>query len=685
MNHTSNQKSPSSIPSAVRFSAPRNEGRRTEARRVEPVPSGLDGLYHGTIGQWKSRSVCSKKLWTEAGEINAERESLASLSESELRSRLVSVREQVRRRGADWPEQVGNALPLVAEAARRSLGLTAYPTQIMGAIGIGRGSLVEMATGEGKTLTIALAAAVAGFSGKPCHVITANDYLAERDAADLSAFYKFCGLSVASIQADFEGPQRRAAYRAAVVYCTGKELVADYLRDQILLGPLAESRRRAMTFLLRRRRWRDQLVLRGLHTAIVDEADNQLIDEAVTPLIISRKQENDAMREACLDVDQCASSLLPGEHYDVNERFKEIRLNESGRQYVDEWCESRSGLLSAADWFADLVLQSLQARHFFLKDKQYVIVDGKVVIVDEFTGRPMPGRNWRLGLHQAVEAKEGCEISPPSETLARLSFQNFYRYFNHLSGITGTAFESWREFWRIYELPLIKVPYHLPNIREDLSAAYYTREEEKWAAVLEEIIAYNGAGRPVLVGTRSVEASENLGAMLKARHLECKILNAVRHDQEAEIILRAGDDRAITIATNMAGRGSDIRISKKVEETGGLHVIITEGHGSARVDRQLRGRAGRQGGRGSSRLFASFDDELYQRHLGWLMQVLLRQSLRLGLPGRRLLLSLGFRSSQRRAEKNAQKQRFQLMKQDREIAKSVIGGGAKSATKNESD
>jgi preprotein translocase subunit SecA len=548
----------------------------------------------------------------------------------------------------------------------------------MGALGIGSGSLVEMATGEGKTLTIALAAAIAGFTGKPCHVITANDYLAKRDAAELSRFYEYCGLVVASVAADLEGPKRRDAYLADVVYCTGKELVADYLRDQIALGPLAESKRRAMTYLLRRRRWRDQLVLRGLSIAIVDEADNQLIDEAVTPLIISRKQENESMRETCRAVDGCAATLLPGEHYDVLDRFKEIRLLPDGRQLINEWCAEHQGLLSAPDWVADLVLQSLQARHFFLRDKQYVMVEGKVVIVDEFTGRPMPGRNWRLGLHQAVEAKEGCEISAPSETLARLSFQNFYRYFDHLSGITGTARESWREFWRIYDLPFIKVPYHKPNVRRDQRAAYFVNENDKWDAVVEEILYFHRLERPVLVGTRSVDASEHLGRLLANYNVDCKILNAVRHEQEAEIILRAGDDAAVTIATNMAGRGSDIRISKVVEMRGGLHVILTEGHESGRVDRQLRGRAGRQGGQGSSRLFASFEDELFQRHLNRVIRTITRKWLDWALPGRDTLLSFGFFLAQKRAERRSQRQRFLLMKQDQEIAKSVIGGGAKS-------
>lgn len=663
----------------VRFSAPSNEGRRTEIRKVEPVPAGFDGWVHDLTGWWKSRPRWSQRLWEEAGAIEAARLALAELPERAFRAKLRSVRGQVRRRGAAWPEQVGVALPLVAEAARRSLGLTAYRTQLMGALAIGQGTLVEMATGEGKTLTIALAAAIAGFSGKPCHVITANDYLAGRDADELSHFYEYCGLRVAAIAAENESLQRREAYRAEVVYCTGKELVADYLRDQIALGPLAESRRRAMTYLLRRKRWRDQVVLRGLHAAIVDEADNQLIDEAVTPLIISRKQENEAMRDACLAVDTCAASLLPNEHYEVVERFKEVRLLPSGKERIDAWCADRKGLLSAPDWVADLVLQSLQARHFFLKDRQYVMVDGKVVIVDEFTGRPMPGRNWRLGLHQAVEVKEGCDPSAPSETLARLSFQNFYRYFEHLSGITGTARESWREFWRIYELPFVKVPYHKPNLRHDEPSAFYVRESEKWEAVVAEIAAFNRAGRPVLIGTRSVDASEQLGRMLQDQKLDYKILNAVRHEQEAEIILRAGDAESITIATNMAGRGSDIRISRAVEANGGLHVILTEGHESGRVDRQLRGRAGRQGGQGSSRLFASLDDELYQRHLNRFIKVILDRWIRCLLPGRRFLLARSFRLAQRRAENRSRRQRFLLMKQDQEIAKSVIGGGAKSS------
>lgn len=667
------------------FVAPRNEEKRTEIRIPEFISSGLDGLCHSGLGRWKSRSFYSDELWTSSGDVERVREQLALVSERELRARIRSIRSQVRRKSGQWPDYVKEALPLVAEAARRSLGLTAYRTQLMGAMAVGSGALVEMATGEGKTLTISLAAAIAGFSGMPCHVITANDYLARRDAADFATFYEYCGLKVASIQADQKLPERKEVYSTDVVYCTGKELVADYLRDQILLGSLADGKRRAMSALLGRRIWQDHIVLRGLSIAIVDEADNQLIDEAVTPLIISRQQENEAMRDACLSVEGCSASLIPWDHYEIDERYKEVHLLEPGKALVEKWCEGKIGLLSAPSWVSDLVLQSLQARHFFLKDKQYVMDDGKVIIVDEFTGRPMPGRNWRLGLHQAVEAKEGCEVSAPSETLAKLSFQNFYRYFSHLSGITGTGHEARLEFWRVYELPYVRIPYYRPNLRQDLDAVYCVKETEKWDAILQEIINCNKSGRPVLIGTRSVDSSEMLGRLLEQHNLGCKILNAVRHNQEAEIILRAGDAGAITIATNMAGRGSDIRISKKVESLGGLHVILTEGHGSRRIDRQLRGRAGRQGGRGSSRLFASFDDELYQRHLNKALRVCLNQWIRLGLPGRELLFALGFSLGQRRAEHKSQSQRFLLLKQEREIAKSVIGGSSKSAALRSED
>lgn len=661
--------------SNLKFTPPRVEARRTEIPHLEEVPQGFDGLVHDAIGRWKSRRGQSRRLWELSESIEARVDDLRKVSERQLRSLMHKQRLAVRRSGARWSEELPASLPLVVEAARRTVGLRAYRTQIMGALSIGEGFLAEMGTGEGKTLTIALAAAVGAWTGRPCHVITANDYLAVRDSEQFGLFFNLCGLQTASVTGEIEGEERGQRYLADVVYCTGKELVADFLRDQIILGPLADSTRRAALRLSGRLVRPIPTVLRGLHIAIVDEADNQLIDEAVTPLIISRKEENEVLREACSEAEKCAATLLPGEDYELNERHKDIRLLEAGRQRIREWCRGKNGFLSAVDWMSDLVSQSLQARHFFLRDKQYVMVEGKVVIVDEFTGRLMPGRSWRLGLHQAVEAKEEAELSSPSETLARLSFQKFYRFFPHLAGITGTGRESAREFWRLYQLPLVEVPRHRPDVRRDWPSRFFHRESDKWEAVIDEIAAIHGEGRPILIGTRSVSASEHLASLLSKREMVYSLLNAVRNNQEAAIIAEAGEKGAITIATNMAGRGTDVMIKNSVRELGGLHVMLTEAHESGRIDRQLRGRAGRQGDPGTTRLFVSFEDELIQRFLDPVSTWLVERWIRAGLPGQNWILRGAAAWAQWRAERKSRRQRFMVMRQDAEMAKSIIGGG----------
>lgn len=656
-----------------KFVTPSSDARRTEVREPEKSVRGLDGLVCDLQGWWKGRPRKSNDLWEMAGRLHEEAAGLDSLTPGQLKNKLNDARQAVRRRGANWRSELHNCLPCVVEAARRATGLKAYRTQIAGALGLGDRSLVEMATGEGKTLTIALTAAVAGWSGKPCHVITANDYLASRDAKNLTRFYELCGLSVSSVTGQEQGAQRRQQYLASVVYTTGKELVADYLRDQLALGDLSSSSRRAVARLRGFTQGDDRTVLRGLSTAIIDEVDNQLIDEAVTPLIISRQQENPVLSEACHAAERYAAGLLPGEDYTVNERFREIRLLDPGREKIREYCRKEKGFLGAGAWMTDLVIRSLEARHFYLRGKQYVLVDGKVTIVDEFTGRLMPGRSWRLGVHQAVEAKEESEPTPPSETLAQLSFQRFYRFFDHLAGITGTAREVKGEFWRIYGLPFVEIPRHKPNQRKDLPNAFFTDSTDRWNAIVEEIEALHAEGRPVLIGTRSVEASERLADRLRSRNLAFELLNAVRQDFEAAIVSRAGDTGSITIATNMAGRGTDIVLGSGVVNRGGLHVIVSEGHSSGRIDRQLRGRSARQGDPGTTRLFAAWDDELFQRHLPTPLLALFRPWIHTAAPGWRTLLSIAFRIAQKRAEKRSRRQRFLVLRQDDEVAKSVIG------------
>ncbi len=659
------------------MTAPLVEVRRTELVLPEKLPSGLDAIVHRAHGAWHSRDKFSQDFQREAFALHAAAGQLASASESELKVEMRQRRDAVRRAGGGWRQAFADALPVVVEQAHRALGFRAFPVQLMGALGLADGRLVEMATGEGKTLTIALAAAASGWQARPVHVITANDYLAQRDATTLRAFYERCGLTVAAVTGPMEAPARREAYRAQVVYTTSKELVADFLRDRLVLGVMADPGRRMVAKLLRGGVGEEPIVLRGLHTAIVDEADNQLIDEAVTPLIISRPQPNEALVQLCREANRLAGELLPGEHYELNLRHKEAKLLAAGHQHIDTWCEQHGrSIFNRPGWVSGLVVQALQARHFFLRDKQYVITDGKIVIVDESTGRVMPGRSWQLGLHQAVEAKEGLDITQPNESLARLSFQRFFRLFRRLGGITGTAAEAAPEFWQIYELPFLKVPPNRPNIRRRWPAKFFATADEKWHAVVEEICAVHAEGRPVLIGTRSVAASEHLGRLLTQKNLSFTLLNAVRHEQEAAIVLLAGEARGITVATNMAGRGTDIRLGTGVAAVGGLHVILTEPHDSGRIDRQLEGRAGRQGDPGSSRLFASLEDDLAERFMSALTRRFAARLLAGGGPQGERLVGRLFRRAQASAEGAAFRRRRLVMVQDHELASALMPGQA---------
>jgi Preprotein translocase subunit SecA (ATPase, RNA helicase) len=656
---------------------PTQDQRRTEVARPEALPTGLDAVAHRWQGRWRGRGKAADELRESALRVHAAAETLRHASNHELAELLREGAGRVRRLGARWSEEFEAILPPLVEVADRQLGMRPYPVQIMGALGLGRGRLVEMATGEGKTLTIALAAAPSGWLRRPCHVITANDYLAERDAKALARFYEFCGVRAGFVTATMAAEERAKNYAAEVVYTTSKELVADFLRDRLVLGPLHSAQRRAVRNLLKATAPRLPLITRGLFTAIVDEADNLLIDEAVTPLIISRKDENTELQDACRLAAKVVEELVEDEHYAVDEDYKDVRLTPAGVQRVGELVSWRTGTYHAATWMRELVEQALRARRFYIRGKHYVVQNGTVVIVDEFTGRLMPGRSWRLGLHQAVEAKEGLAISPPTEALARLSFQRFFRLFRRLSGITGTAREAADEFWTTYELPFTSIPPNRPCQRIEWPTLYYRTAEEKWAAIVREIETVHATGRPVLVGTRSVAASESLAERLQERGLAFTILNAVRHKEEAGIILRAGEKYVITIATNMAGRGTDIRIDADVARLGGLHVILTEPHESGRIDRQLQGRSGRQGDPGSTRTFASFEDEVLVRFLPKVSQGLLRSLVgNVNSGWARALAKRAFRRAQRSAERRAQRQRRLVMQQDAQLAESLTMGYA---------
>lgn len=648
--------------------APAQDYQRTRYRLPSKPLQGADAALNRLIGHYQRRPQIAERLRQDAEAINALAPEFLELSDGMLHQRLMELREKFHRGGSSVEGHLRPALAAIREASSRKLGMRPFLVQIMGALALYRGYLAEMATGEGKTLTAGLAAVLAGWTKRPCHIVTVNDYLVERDADRLGPLYIFCGIRVGCVTGAMDQPARIKGYGCDVTYTTSKELLADFLRDRIRLGALQNPTRRLIRHLLSplsaAQAAKEGLVMRGLHTAIVDEADSVLIDEAVTPLIISAPHENEQLKEAGRTANAIIANLRPGEDYEAKLRYKEIELTESGKQKLQDHAATLPGLWRGTDRRMELVVQALVAREFFLRDKQYILADGKVVIVDEFTGRPMPQRTWREGMHQAIEAKEALEISDPSETIARLSFQRFFRCFHNLSGMTGTAHEASAEFWQIYGLPVVPIPTNRPCIRQSLPDRIFGNEEAKWAAIVEEIEQIHAKGRPILVGTRSVFASELLAGLLARKHLQFNVLNASRLSEEASIISMAGEHARITIATNMAGRGTDILLGAGVAALGGLHVIATERHESGRVDRQLFGRSARQGDPGSSQAFVSLQDELIARYLPSAVQKAVRQSFKRGAPASRQLAISGFWLAQRKAQRLAAKQRQSVLRND---------------------
>lgn len=580
------------------------------------LPKGLDRLAHNLLGRSKRRTAIKKAWFRQAESIHQLSLEFNSFTDRELRNHLNRSQAVFRRQKKDHPEQqLSEALALIAEAADRSLGMRPFPVQILGALAIYHGYLAEMATGEGKTLTACLPAILFAWSGKPCHVITANDYLATRDAKEMDPLYRFCQLTTGWVSSQMSAAERKENYQRNLVYTTSKELLADYLRDKLLLGSDFQASRRRLKCRHKNTESTTQgTVMRGIDAAIIDEADSILIDEAVTPLIISQPQENKPLNQAYQAANEIICHLTRDRDYKVDFRHREVSLLPEGEQRVATLADSFDGLWKSEIRRKELVLTALTAKELYDRDKQYVIADEKVVIVDEFSGRMMPQRTWRQGLHQSVEIQEGLPLSDPSETLARLSFQRFFRLFRRLGGMTGTAHEASNELWHIYNLPVLLIPTNRPCERRYLPNRYYRDQQSKWQAICTEIESCHHLGQPVLIGTRSIDASEQLANLLTERGLAFQLLNAVKHQEEAEIIANAGECGQITIATNMAGRGADIKLGKGVAALGGLHVIVSERNESCRIDRQLLGRCARQGQPGSVRIYSSLEDNLIKRY-----------------------------------------------------------------------
>jgi preprotein translocase subunit SecA len=658
---------------------PARDYHRTHIVVPDKLPQGLDRLVCSLAGRWHRRSNICTTLLREAEQITAASLQLRKLADRRLRDRLQDMHCVLRRQQRGCAAILPDALAAMAEAAYRTVGLRPYPVQILGAMALYQEYLAEMATGEGKSLTACFPAILAGWTGRPCHIITVNDYLAGRDAEEMRPLYTFCNVSVGCVTSEMDPQERRRQYDKGVVYTTSKEILADFLRDRLKLGNSQHPTRRLIRCLLRPQALeREGLVMRGLHTAIVDEADSVLIDEAVTPLIISQPQENAPLLESCRNAHAIAASLTPGIDYRIVLKYREITLTKSGQDKTRERAALLPGLWRGRARREELVVQALTAREFYQQDKQYVVRDGKVVIVDEFTGRLMPNRTWRHGLHQAVEAGEDLELSKPSETLARLSFQRFFRFFAKLSGMTGTAQEAASEFWYIYGLPVLSIPTHRPCIRTMLADRVFPKAAEKWQALAEEVARLHETKRPVLVGTRSVKASERLAALLAAKGLSCNLLNAVRHKEEARIVAAAGESGAITIATNMAGRGTDIKLGRGVAAAGGLHVIASERHESRRIDRQLFGRCARQGDPGSAQAFMSVDDELIQRFVSPRLSRRLVTALANQRPAAQRIAERTLVYAQRVAQRQAFQQRRGVLQMDTWLADalSFTGSGA---------
>ena len=537
---------------------------------------------------------------------------LRLVPDSEILQRAHAMRARLRRAGFT-PELVGECFAMVREGASRTIGQRHYDSQLMGGWALLQGRLAEMATGEGKTVAATLPACTVAMAGYPVHVITVNDYLAERDSEETAALYRFFGLTVGAVVQGMPRPQRREAYAKSVTYCTNKELAFDYLRDGVALDRRSSRLHLALEGLRGDTSRDDNVVLRGLYFGIVDEADSVFIDEARTPLILSAGVRSADEANHCELALEFARSLDAQHDYVLNLFERSVVLANTGKDKLDAFAAGLKGVWASVRVREELVTQALSALLLYQIDQHYVVRDAKVQIVDESTGRVMPDRSWERGLHQMIEAKEGCALTERRETLARMTYQRLFRRYLRLGGMTGTGSEVAREIKSVYDLDVARIPLHRPARRVFHKVQVCMTQTEKWSRVAESVTRLAlGNGQPVLIGTRSVKASEEISAVLAARGITHSLLNAKQDGEEAEVIGLAGQMGRVTVATNMAGRGTDIKLGAGVAEKGGLHVILTEYHESRRIDRQLFGRCARQGDPGSCEAIVSLQDELFE-------------------------------------------------------------------------
>ena len=618
-------------------------------------------LVERVFGTHSDREL--KLIYPIVNKIEKLRPQMQAMSDEELRDQTRKFKERLAK-GETLDDILPEAFATVREAAKRTLNMEHYPVQLIGGIVLHQGRIAEMKTGEGKTLVSTCPAYLNALAGKGVQIVTVNDYLAKRDAEWMGQVHEFLGLKVGVVLNSMNTEERKAAYNCDITYVTNNELGFDYLRDNMAI-------------------YKEQMVLRDLDYCIIDEVDSVLIDEARTPLIISGQSgKSTKLYEVC---DVLARQLVRGEEsgefnklnaimgeeitetgdFIVNEKDKVVNLTEEGVHKVEQFFHIENLADPENLEIQHNIILALRANYLMFRDKDYVVKDDEVLIVDEFTGRIMPGRRYSDGLHQAIEAKEHVKVKRESKTLATITFQNFFNKFRKKAGMTGTAQTEEKEFRNIYEMDVIVIPTNKPVIRKDLDDAVYKTKKEKFRAVVEEIVRAHEKGQPVLVGTITIETSEMLSQMLRRRGVPHKVLNAKFHELEAEIVAGAGVHGAVTIATNMAGRGTDIKLDDEARALGGLKIIGTERHESRRIDNQLRGRSGRQGDPGESRFYISLEDDL-MRLFG--SEKLMSMFNALGVPENEQIehkmLSSAIEKAQKKIETNNYGIRENLLKYD---------------------
>jgi preprotein translocase subunit SecA len=599
---------------------------------------------------------------------------IARLSDEQLTQQAKQLRERLRRDGLS-DELVSRSFALIREAAYRTLAQRHYDVQIFGGWVLLNGCIAEMATGEGKTLTATLAAATAAMAGVPVHVITVNDYLTARDAREMKPLYDMLGLSVGAVIHELDPGARRAAYGCNVTYCCNKELAFDYLRDRLVVGRQPNRIQLQLERLYGDATRLRQLVLRGLCFGIVDEADSVLVDEARVPLIISGSGGRVPERPIYETALRLARSLVREQDFSLDGRERSIRLTPQGKAVLATQVRDLRGIWSGPRRREELVRQALSALYLFHRDIQYLVRDEKVQIIDEYTGRVMGDRSWEHGLHQMIELKESCPLTPMNAPLARMTYQRFFRRYLWLSGMTGTAQEVAGELWDVYRLATVTIPTNRSLRRRWKGERLFATTERKWEAVVGRIEALHREGRPVLVGTRSVAASEILSRHLTRAKIEHVVLNARLDQEEAAVVAAAGEAGRVTVATNMAGRGTDIKVTGSVAEAGGLHVLATERHEAQRIDRQLYGRTGRQGDPGSYETVTSLDDELLVTSHGKLIRWMAELLMKSGKPLDGWLASFLVRRAQRSAERLHARMRRELLQHEDQLESTLAFSG----------